>query len=125
MRLYVLALLAGLATLAHAAGQQKYTTQFDGVDLDSILNNDRLRKSYLDCLLKDGASCSPDAKTLKESIPDALVNDCAKCSPRQKEGTGTVINFVRTNKPDEWKLLTAKYDPNGVYMRRYGHRLHR
>ncbi|XP_063231151.1 ejaculatory bulb-specific protein 3-like [Bacillus rossius redtenbacheri] len=108
MRLHVVALLAGLATMAHAAGQQKNTTQFDGFDLDSILYNDRLLKSYLDCLLKDNARCSPDAKTLKEFIRDALPNDCAECSPRQKEVFRTFINFLLTNYPDVLKQLMAK-----------------
>lgn len=42
----------------------KYTTKYDNIDLDSILNSDRLLNNYVNCLL-DAGNCTPDGKELK------------------------------------------------------------
>ncbi|CAG2057495.1 unnamed protein product [Timema podura] len=112
LSLCVLAVFLGLAQ----SEEEKYTTKYDGVDLDAILKNDRLFKGYFDCLMdnKDDR-CTTDGKELKGIIPDALTNHCAKCNDKQKEGTKKVINHLIKNKPEEWKQLQAKYDPEMVY----------
>jgi hypothetical protein len=46
------------------AEEEVYDTKYDGVDLEEILTNDRLRNNYIKCLL-DLGPCSPDAKELK------------------------------------------------------------
>lgn len=61
----VLALL--LIAVACALAEDKYTTKFDNVDLDSILKSERLLKNYVNCLLEKG-SCTPDGKELKGEI---------------------------------------------------------
>jgi len=43
---------------------EKYTTKYDNIDLDTILESDRLLKNYVNCLLEKG-SCTPDGKELK------------------------------------------------------------
>lgn len=43
---------------------QGYETKYDDVDLDELLNNDRLRHSYVKCLLGEGP-CTPDGLELK------------------------------------------------------------
>lgn len=44
--------------------QQRYTSKFDNVDVDGILQNERLLKNYMNCLLDKG-KCSNDAAELK------------------------------------------------------------
>jgi hypothetical protein len=56
-------------------------------------------------------------------IEDALQNDCAKCSDKQKEGSQKVIKFLYKNKPDQWKLLQEKYDPDNTYYKKYQDKL--
>nr|CAD7403505.1 unnamed protein product [Timema cristinae] len=111
LSLCVLAVFLGLAQ-----SDDKYTVKYDNVDLDEILNSDRLLNVYVKCLLdvKDDA-CTADGKELKGIIPEALTNDCAKCNDKQKEGAKKVINYLRENKPEEWKKLETKFDPDGVY----------
>jgi hypothetical protein len=56
-------------------------------------------------------------------ITDALQTDCAKCSEKQKEGAEKIIDFMYKNKPEEWKQLQEKYDPQNVYFKKYESRL--
>lgn len=46
------------------AGEGKYTTKYDNVDLDQIIKSDRLLKNYVNCLLEKG-KCTPDGAELK------------------------------------------------------------
>lgn len=63
MQVVVLLLLVVACVLA----EDKYTTKYDNVDLDSILTSDRLLKNYVNCLLDKG-SCTPDGKELKGEL---------------------------------------------------------
>ncbi|XP_049799319.1 ejaculatory bulb-specific protein 3-like isoform X2 [Schistocerca nitens] len=115
-------LILVVATVAPltSAGEGKYSTKYDNVDLDEILNNDRLFNNYMDCLLDDGDErCTPEGKDLKVFIPDALQTDCAKCNDKQKARVDKVIKFIRDNKKDGLEKLKAKYDPDGTYFEHY------
>lgn len=50
--------------VAVVLAEDKYTTKYDNIDLDTILASDRLLKNYVNCLLEKG-SCTPDGKELK------------------------------------------------------------
>jgi Insect pheromone-binding family, A10/OS-D. len=52
-------------------------------------------------------------------ISEALQNDCSKCSERQKKGAQKVIKFLFNKKPEEWKQLQEKYDPDDTYYKKY------
>lgn len=43
---------------------KEYTTKYDGINLDEILNSKRLLGTYIKCLL-DGTSCTPQGKELR------------------------------------------------------------
>ncbi|XP_070167145.1 ejaculatory bulb-specific protein 3-like [Polyergus mexicanus] len=112
----VLAVL--LIAVACALAEDKYTTKFDNVDIDSILRSERLLKNYVNCLLEKG-SCTPDAKELKEHLPDALETGCSKCSEKQKNSSEKVIRFLVNKKPETWEQLKKKYDPTGEFSHKY------
>ncbi|KAL0123386.1 hypothetical protein PUN28_005729 [Cardiocondyla obscurior] len=119
MRHLVVALITVCAlssTSVHA--EEEYTTKFDNVDVDAIINNERLLNGYVGCLLERNP-CTPDAAELKKNLPDALEHDCAKCSETQKNAADKISHHLIDNKPDDWKLLEDKYDPTGAYRRRY------
>lgn len=61
-----------------SAQDPKYTTKYDGVNLDEILKSDRLLNNYFKCLMETG-KCTPDGNELKRTLPDALKSDCGKC----------------------------------------------
>nr|QRI42715.1 chemosensory protein 20 [Agrilus planipennis] len=114
----VFLLLTALLVVALAAAEDKYTNKYDNIDLDEILNNDRLISGYLRCLLDKGR-CTPEGKELKKNLPDALTNGCSKCSERQKDGATKVVKQIYQKRPDDFKALEAKYDPEGIYRKRY------
>ncbi|KAL9913355.1 ejaculatory bulb-specific protein 3 [Glossina fuscipes] len=98
--------------------QKSYTNKFDTVDVDSVLSNDRILTNYIRCLMEKGP-CTPEGRELKKLLPDALKSECTKCTDVQKKNSQKVINFLRANRPGEWKLLLNKYDPSGDYRAKY------
>ncbi|XP_062552546.1 ejaculatory bulb-specific protein 3-like [Armigeres subalbatus] len=115
MKFFIVA-LALLAVVA--ADEDKYTSKYDSVDIDEILRSERLFKNYFACLMDTGA-CTPDVNELKRVLPEALENDCAKCSEKQQADSTKTIKYLTENKPEEWKALKAKYDPNHKYVEKY------
>uniref|UniRef100_A0A1A9WI62 Uncharacterized protein n=1 Tax=Glossina brevipalpis TaxID=37001 RepID=A0A1A9WI62_9MUSC len=115
--LTIVAIVVTLAVMAMGA-EEKYTTKYDNIDVDEVLKSDRLFNNYFNCLIDQG-KCTPDARELKKSLPDALQTDCSKCSEKQKTTSEKVIKHLIDNKPDEWKVLQAKYDPSGIYYKKY------
>lgn len=55
---------------------------------------------------------------IAELLPDAIQTDCSKCSAAQKRNSRKVITFLRTKRPQDWKSLTDKYDPEGLFKQR-------
>lgn len=41
-----------------------YTTKYDNVNIDEILNNDRLVNNYFKCLMETG-KCTPEGEEIK------------------------------------------------------------
>ncbi|KAL6449185.1 hypothetical protein ACFW04_000694 [Cataglyphis niger] len=100
------------------AEEVQYTTKYDNIDVDAVINSERLLNGYVGCLL-DRTPCTPDAAELKKNLPDALEHDCAGCSEMQKNAADKISHHLIDHKPNEWKLLEDKYDPTGAYRRRY------
>ncbi|KAK1132581.1 hypothetical protein K0M31_013966 [Melipona bicolor] len=114
--------LIALATICFLLGEvhseDKYTTKYDDVDINAVLNSERLLNGYVSCLLDRGA-CTPDALELKKNLPDALEHNCSACSEKQKEIADKISHYLIDHKAEEWSLLEAKYDPTGAYRQRY------
>ncbi|EFN75073.1 Ejaculatory bulb-specific protein 3 [Harpegnathos saltator] len=120
MKFALVCLLALVAVVYVSAKPQGYTTKYDNIDVEQILHNDRLLQRYVDCMLdKVGVRCPPEAIELKKVLSDALDTECNKCNDRQKEVAKKAIRFLIDNKPDIWKELKAKYDPEGKYVKKY------
>lgn len=109
---------AVVVAIAVARPDDKYTTKYDGVDIDEILKSDRLFNNYFKCLMDKG-KCTPDGSELKRVLPDALKTNCNKCSEKQQKGTEKVIKFLIDNKKDQWETLQAKYDPEHIYATQF------
>ncbi|XP_047521383.1 allergen Tha p 1-like [Pieris napi] len=112
----VFALFAVVAVSARP--DSTYTDKYDSVDLDQILDNERLLIPYLKCILELG-KCSPDGKELKAHIREALEENCAKCTDTQKSGTRRVIGHLINKQAAYWDQLKAKYDPEHKFVLKY------
>jgi len=120
MRSTTLVVLAAVVAVATAANS--YTNKFDSIDVDRILNNDRILTQYIRCLMDEG-SCTNEGRELKRTLPDALRTGCSKCTDKQKAATDKVIKHVRKHKAREWERLVNKYDPKGEFRSKYEDRL--
>ncbi|KAF3427119.1 hypothetical protein E2986_09101 [Frieseomelitta varia] len=120
MKIYLLlfALTAIVCVIA-----EDYTTKYDDVDVDRILQNGRILTNYIKCMLDEGP-CTNEGRELKKILPDALSTDCSKCNEKQKRTANKVVNYLRTKRPKDWERLSAKYDSSGEYKKRYENVLH-
>ncbi|XP_026494643.1 allergen Tha p 1-like [Vanessa tameamea] len=118
MKVIIIFALAFCVAVAWGKPQGTYTDKWDQINIDEILESQRLLKGYVDCLVDKGR-CTSDAKALKETLPDALEHDCKKCTEKQKTGADKVIRHLVNKRPDLWKELSAKYDPKNIYQQRY------
>ncbi|CAH1116677.1 unnamed protein product [Phaedon cochleariae] len=107
--------------IAFAIGE-KYTTKYDNIDIDEILKSERLLKNYVDCLM-DRGNCTPDGKELKDKLADAMKSECSKCSDKQREGSKKVLQFLLKNKRATFDEIESKYDPDGLYLKKYKDKL--
>ncbi|XP_076289580.1 chemosensory protein 4 [Lasioglossum baleicum] len=114
----ILTVLVFAVCLLLSEAEDKYTTKYDDVDIDSVLSSERLLNGYVNCLL-DRGSCTPDASELKKNLPDGLEHDCSACSEKQKEVADKVSHYLIDHRSEDWSLLEAKYDPTGAYRQRY------
>ncbi|XP_058062023.1 ejaculatory bulb-specific protein 3-like [Anopheles bellator] len=115
MKLFI---VVALALVAAVAAQDKYTSKYDGIDVDEILKSDRLFNNYYKCLMDEGR-CTPDGNELKRILPEALQTNCAKCSEKQRAGAIRVLNYIIENRKDQWKVLQKKFDPENKYIEKY------
>lgn len=112
-----------LALVSVALAAEKYPSKYDDVDVDRILQNNRVLTNYIRCMLDEG-SCTAEGRELKKTLPDALATDCSKCNEKQKVTAEKVINHLRTKRPKDWDRLVAKYDPRGEYKKRFENSQH-
>lgn len=49
------------------AGNEKYSSRFDEIDVDSVLSNERLIKQHHECLM-DRGTCTKDLTELKSKF---------------------------------------------------------
>ncbi|KAL4715026.1 hypothetical protein ACJJTC_003177 [Scirpophaga incertulas] len=107
-----------LVAMATARPEEKYTDKYDNINLDEILENKRLLQAYVNCVLDKG-KCSPEGKELREHLQDAIETGCVKCTETQEKGASKVIEFLIKNELDVWHELTAKFDPEGKWRKKY------
>ncbi|XP_011307928.1 ejaculatory bulb-specific protein 3-like [Fopius arisanus] len=116
MKIAVFVLFSCLAVIS--ARPETYSSKWDTINVDEILNNDRILTNYVNCLLEKG-NCTPEGKELRRILPDALETECAKCTDAQKVRSQKVLKFVVRNKPVHWKNVVEKYDPEKKYVQKY------
>ncbi|XP_058790078.1 ejaculatory bulb-specific protein 3-like [Phymastichus coffea] len=106
------------AVLGQEGAKRLYTTKYDNLDVEAVINNQRLLKSYVGCLLERNA-CTADAAEMRRNLPDALATNCGGCSEAQKRFSDRMSHHLIDRRPEDWAMLEKKYDPTGDYRRRY------
>jgi hypothetical protein len=62
--LFVLLAAVALAEASRIPRDDKYTTKYDNINVDEILESDRLRNNYINCVLEKG-KCTPEGVELR------------------------------------------------------------
>ncbi|VVC97642.1 ejaculatory bulb-specific protein 3-like [Leptidea sinapis] len=93
---------------------EKYSSKYDNFDAETLITNDRLLKSYINCFLDKGR-CTSEGNDFKKYLPEAIETTCGKCSEKQKVNIRKVIKTIQQKHPKEWDELVKKNDPSGKY----------
>lgn len=56
---------------------------------------------------------------LTDLIQDAIETACEKCTDTQQEKTNVIFDHMAKNERGIWDELTAKYDPEGTWRKKY------
>ncbi|XP_047118043.1 ejaculatory bulb-specific protein 3-like [Schistocerca piceifrons] len=109
-------LLVVVALAADAAPQDR----LENINVDEVLSNRRLLRTYVQCILDDGdGRCTKEGKELKKALPRMVETGCNDCSPKQVENGVKVIKHMTENYPEEWAQMKAKYDPTGEFSKKH------
>ncbi|XP_049832811.1 ejaculatory bulb-specific protein 3-like [Schistocerca gregaria] len=109
-------LVAAVAVSAQAAPQDK----LDNLDVDEILNSDRLLKSYIQCMLDaDDGKCTAEGKEIKSRLPKVFATGCGDCTPSHLERAVKALKHITDKYPAEWAKLKAKFDRTGEYTKQH------
>ncbi|KAJ2948449.1 hypothetical protein O0L34_g7697 [Tuta absoluta] len=95
-------------------GADKYNSKYDSFDVETLITNDRLLKSYILCFLERGR-CTPEGSDFRKALPEAISTTCAKCTDKQKNNIRKVIKAIQAKHPKYWDELVAKNDPTGAH----------
>ncbi|XP_050542607.1 uncharacterized protein LOC126906241 [Daktulosphaira vitifoliae] len=109
---------SGSDTRKNIRESSPYPTRYDYIDVETVMNNERIVKALFNCVMEKGP-CTREGLELKRIIPDALQTECAKCTDRQRKQAGKVLAHLMHYKPDYWKMLWEKFDPNNVYLKKF------
>lgn len=86
---------------------------FQNVNLDTYLNNERAVKFQIKCLLEQGP-CDKLGKALKQSIPQLLVDQCISCNDMEKDDARKLLSHIQSRFPIDWEKLIRKFQNGGL-----------
>ncbi|KAJ1530403.1 hypothetical protein ONE63_005311 [Megalurothrips usitatus] len=97
-----------LAATSPAAAAPQGSKTFGTGNINSFLSNPNIVRETIDCL-KDTAPCKRLGVSLKQAIPEVVNNRCARCNPSQAANAQKLIDYVRANHPQDYRIIIDKY----------------
>nr|ARW29608.1 chemosensory protein 8 [Corythucha ciliata]AVM86431.1 chemosensory protein [Corythucha ciliata] len=85
------------------------------IELDQILNNNRLLDAYTKCYLGTGP-CPGPAKKAKGYLAEVFATNCGKCNEEQKRQTKIAFRKLREKRPGDFRKVFAKYNPGNTHF---------
>jgi hypothetical protein len=82
--------------------------EFQNINFEQYLRNERAMKFQLKCVIYDGP-CDTIGKFIKRNIPIYLKTTCKNCEAEQKRLAGKFISFLQENYPKEFDDALKKY----------------
>nr|APC94294.1 chemosensory protein 1 [Pyrrhalta aenescens] len=118
MKFVLVFVVLGVIAVTARPEDDKYTTKYDNINIDELIQNDRLLRNYVDCLLGT-KPCNKDGEELKKVLKDGLRTKCAKCNDTQKEAAKKLAIHLIKNKKPWFDELTPVYDPDHTIVELY------
>lgn len=78
-----------------------------------------LKNQIAATLLYFNSSLSRNLFSVAEVLPDAIKTRCAKCTDVQRDKAIKVVRKLQRDYPQEWKIITDKWDPKGNLMKEF------
>ncbi|KYN34954.1 Ejaculatory bulb-specific protein 3 [Trachymyrmex septentrionalis] len=104
----IVLIIAMYVVMCVLAEEERYSDQYDHVDIQAIIQNKELRKEYYNCFMEIAPCKSPEQQNLTDMFSEAFQTKCRKCTKKQIENLDMVTNWFVTNEPETWKLIVAK-----------------
>ncbi|RVE43731.1 hypothetical protein evm_011580 [Chilo suppressalis] len=114
MRIGILSFCTFLLTLSAASCDKKYDRKYDLFDIDTLVENPRLLRKYMDCFLDEGP-CTPIGRVFKLALPEIITTRCGKCTPAQKSFARRTFAAFKKEFPDKHGELKKLLDPDDKY----------
>ncbi|CAG9795806.1 unnamed protein product [Diatraea saccharalis] len=112
---YVILFCCVLLTIPTIATQEKqYDRKYDLFDIETLVQNPRLLRKYMDCFLDQGP-CTPIGRVFKLALPEIIITRCGKCTPAQKSFARRTFDAFKRELPEQHAELKKLLDPNNKY----------
>nr|AZB49402.1 chemosensory protein 10 [Heortia vitessoides] len=106
----LVAFLVGLAI-----ADEKYTTEHDDFDVDTLATNPEELKKFSGCFL-DKNECNEVAEHFKKDLPEVFAQACGKCTDAQKHLLKKFLDAIKEKLPEDYEDFKKKFDPEGKYF---------
>ncbi|XP_014475963.1 PREDICTED: ejaculatory bulb-specific protein 3-like [Dinoponera quadriceps] len=99
---FVVCTVIYIVLFADTTNGQHYSSKYDTIDIEAILDTPRLRNQYVNCILNVSPCVTGAARYLKENYAEAFVTRCKKCTEKQAEFFDKVADWFTKNDPETW-----------------------
>nr|SAJ59010.1 putative chemosensory protein [Triatoma brasiliensis] len=114
LKLVALLILSASISTAEEPDNE-FNRLFDpNVDVDAVLDNDRVLNAYLACFYDEGP-CAERPKLVKSKIREVLETTCGKCNDQQRQRLKYILNKFIDKRPNDWQRILEIYDPDGAF----------
>nr|UXY92026.1 chemosensory protein [Spodoptera frugiperda] len=101
--------------IATVVSQEKfYDRRYDYYEIDTLIQNPRLLKKYLDCFLWRGP-CTPIGRVFRQILPEAVQTACKKCTQSQRRLARKTFDAFKGYFPEIHEELRKRLDPKNKY----------
>ncbi|KAL5242059.1 hypothetical protein ACI65C_009470 [Semiaphis heraclei] len=97
---------------------KKFLSSMEKIDIDQILNNNRLMSNNVKCFLNEGP-CSAQLREMKKMVPMLIKDSCSSCTKEQKNMVKKAIDAIKARRPNEYEKISKFFDPEGKFNKKF------
>ncbi|KAI5643013.1 insect pheromone-binding family, a10/OS-D domain-containing protein [Phthorimaea operculella] len=104
-----------ISIVALVAADEKYTTENDDLDIESVVSDKDQLLAFYGCFM-DTSACNEVMSDFKKDLPEAIQQACAKCTPAQKHILRRFLEVLKEKQPQEYGNFQNKFDADHKYF---------